>query len=168
MQATVEVLTAQVRTLMVGSRQVTLSVYKQLDRVQPHEITPFGRVNVGSVGDIVETVGMDHGGALVASRLHRVSTRYCTPDLGELIVAQGMDKKWLTNLQIVVDGVARRVSGKDAAFTWASPQKWDFRDVDAQDYAEAVVRTEVAAATAQAVRWREWTQMPLIVLAGLR
>jgi hypothetical protein len=32
-EAKVEVLTAEVRVLMVGSRQVTLSVYSQLDEV---------------------------------------------------------------------------------------------------------------------------------------
>jgi hypothetical protein len=42
--ATVEVLTAEVRVLMVGSRQVTLSVYNQLDHVRPDDIDPFGRV----------------------------------------------------------------------------------------------------------------------------
>lgn len=42
--ATVETLTAEVRTLMVGNRQITLSVYRQLDR-EPYElIEPFGRV----------------------------------------------------------------------------------------------------------------------------
>lgn len=43
--ATVEVLTAEVRVLMVGSRQVTLSVYNQLDDVPHRLIEPFGRVN---------------------------------------------------------------------------------------------------------------------------
>lgn len=43
-EATVEVLTAEVRVLMVGSRQVTLSVYGQLDEVSPAQIRPFGRV----------------------------------------------------------------------------------------------------------------------------
>jgi hypothetical protein len=43
--ATVETLTAEVRVLMVGSRQVTLSVYGQLDEVGPEDIEPFGRVN---------------------------------------------------------------------------------------------------------------------------
>lgn len=42
--ARVDVLTAEVRTLMVGNRQVTLSVYRQLDLVEPYEIEPFGRV----------------------------------------------------------------------------------------------------------------------------
>lgn len=43
--ATVETLTAEVRVLMVGSRQVTLSVYNQLDWVPSSEIEPLGRVN---------------------------------------------------------------------------------------------------------------------------
>jgi hypothetical protein len=43
--ATVEVLTAEVRVLMVGSRQVTLSVYNQLDEVPHSGVEPFGRVN---------------------------------------------------------------------------------------------------------------------------
>jgi hypothetical protein len=43
--ATVEVLTAAVRVLMVGSRQITLSVLRQLDKVAYSECEPFGRVN---------------------------------------------------------------------------------------------------------------------------
>lgn len=42
--ATVEVLTAEVRVLMVGSRQITLSVARQLDRVPWHRCHPFGRI----------------------------------------------------------------------------------------------------------------------------
>lgn len=44
--ATVETLTAEVRTLMVGSRQVTLSVARQLDVVPPTHLEPFGRVSL--------------------------------------------------------------------------------------------------------------------------
>lgn len=43
--ATVEALTAEVRVLMVGNRQVTLSVYRQLDWLRHDRIVPFGRVN---------------------------------------------------------------------------------------------------------------------------
>ena len=46
-QATVELLTAEVRVLMVGSRQVTMSVFNQLDVVHPDCVEPFGRVNFG-------------------------------------------------------------------------------------------------------------------------
>lgn len=45
MTATVETLTAEVRVLMVGSRQVTLSVYRQLDKCRLAEFIPMGRVN---------------------------------------------------------------------------------------------------------------------------
>ena len=42
--ATVQTLTAQVRVLMVGSRQVTLSVFRQLDFAAIDDINIFGRV----------------------------------------------------------------------------------------------------------------------------
>lgn len=45
--ATVETLTAEVRVLMVGNRQVTLSVYRQLDQVPLLGMDPFGRVRDG-------------------------------------------------------------------------------------------------------------------------
>ena len=48
--ATVETLTAEVRVLMVGSRQVTLSVAKQLDRVPLDALSPFGRVAIPDIG----------------------------------------------------------------------------------------------------------------------
>ena len=43
-QARVQLLTAEVRTLVVGARQVTLSCYAQLDECPPELIEPFGRV----------------------------------------------------------------------------------------------------------------------------
>lgn len=48
--ATVETLTAEVRVLMVGNRQVTLSVYKQLDEYlsEPGWVN-FGRVRSGTL-----------------------------------------------------------------------------------------------------------------------
>jgi hypothetical protein len=42
--AHVQVLTAEVRTFVVGSRRVTISVYNQLDEVRYCHIEPFGRV----------------------------------------------------------------------------------------------------------------------------
>lgn len=44
--ATVEALTAEVRVLMVGNRQVTLSVAKQLDHLGLDELEMFGRVRL--------------------------------------------------------------------------------------------------------------------------
>ena len=60
--ATVEVLTAEVRVLMVGSRQVTLSVFGQLDTIGWDDITPMGRVHPKTEGDWV--IGADANGVL--------------------------------------------------------------------------------------------------------
>jgi hypothetical protein len=46
--ATVQALTAEVHVLMVGSRQVTLSVARQLDVIPLSGLTPFGRVRLKS------------------------------------------------------------------------------------------------------------------------
>lgn len=64
--ATVEVLTAEVRVLMVGSRQVTLSVAKQLDRVLLNDITPFGRVRLGDGKSVVIGSSMKDGALALA------------------------------------------------------------------------------------------------------
>ena len=67
--ARVEVLTAEVRVLMVGSRQVTMSVYNQLDRVKPSEIEPFGRVAPRDAEPgYTYVVGASGAGNLVRSR----------------------------------------------------------------------------------------------------
>jgi len=59
--ATAEVLTAEVRVLQVGSRQVTLSIYRQLDWVPAGEIEPFGRVCDSGNPDVIEVAGSHHG-----------------------------------------------------------------------------------------------------------
>lgn len=46
--ATVETLTAEVRVLMVGNRQVTQSVAKQLDVVSIFQIEAWGRIALGA------------------------------------------------------------------------------------------------------------------------
>jgi hypothetical protein len=84
--ATVETLTAEVRVLQVGNRQVTLSMYKQLDRVSPWHIEPFGRVQPGTRYQTgydgfkepayLELVGRDEHGALVACV---IMDRYSVP-----------------------------------------------------------------------------------------
>lgn len=45
-------LTATVRILQVGNRQVTLSMAKQLDRVHCSSVSPFGRIRLkGNLND---------------------------------------------------------------------------------------------------------------------
>ena len=64
--ATIETLTAEVRTLMVGSRQVTLSVAKQLDEVNLKDLEVFGRVKIHK--DRTHVIGSDQHGALAVAR----------------------------------------------------------------------------------------------------
>lgn len=69
--ATVEALTATVTVMKVGSRQVTMSVFNQLDWVEPEEITVFGRVcprTQDGYWPMIHVVGADPDGALVRSR----------------------------------------------------------------------------------------------------
>jgi hypothetical protein len=68
--ATVELLTAEVRVLQVGSRQVTRSVFRQLDCVPAGEIEPFGRVSDSGNPDVIEVAG-SHRGVLARSSVSR-------------------------------------------------------------------------------------------------
>ena len=64
--AHIESLTAQVRVLMVGNRQITLSVAKQLDWVPLDQLTVFGRVRLSN--DVQEQViGATQDGTLALS-----------------------------------------------------------------------------------------------------
>lgn len=63
---TVETLSAEVRTLVVGKRQITLSVFRQLDCVPLEQCQAFGRVR--DKGSDALLVGRDRdSGALVRS-----------------------------------------------------------------------------------------------------
>jgi hypothetical protein len=48
--ATVQTLMAEVRVLVVGKRQITTGIARQLDTVKPDEIEPFGRVEARAIG----------------------------------------------------------------------------------------------------------------------
>jgi hypothetical protein len=64
--AQVDTLTAEVRVLMVGNRQITQSVAKQLDTVELREMEPFGRVHLSGRGPLV--IGRDRrDGTLVTA-----------------------------------------------------------------------------------------------------
>lgn len=134
----VQVLTAEVRTLVVGSRQVTMSVYNQLDDVAPAEIEPFGRVNPKDTRpDMIYVVGRHViTGALVSSDVPRVP-RYLVerPHSPE---ADGF--AWL-----------RVAVGKHVRWRPWHP------DIERDEQKK---RLEQIAA--------QWSELPLIVLAGLR
>ena len=111
--ATIEILTAEVRTLQVGSRQITLSVYRQLDDATPDNCDPFGRVRDREhEPNRVYVVGRDiDTGALVRSwRPLPASVWLSDVDVSDLMVRP----EWLVERnrawqsEITVDG--RRVT----------------------------------------------------------
>jgi hypothetical protein len=126
--ATVETLTAEVRVLMVGSRQVTLSVFKQLDSVDPEtddgdHFQPFGRVRSGEkIRD-----------------WDRVDKPYMTDPWLELI---GRDDR---------TGVLVRMQ--------ITQSDWHIIAAEAKEFPNELDVYE---------KLTQWSELPLIVLAGLR
>lgn len=170
--ATVETLTAEVRVLMVGSRQVTLSVYRQLDRHPSDQVRPFGRVsdkqdesrygcrNVFVVGCDVTT------GVLVRSEHFVVDPK--PQRYKELIDRRDIKSgRSYTNQRNSVQPFSaerrkeerrqvhsRRVQHGSGVWVWAESM---------DEYKERVSAWEEAVS-----KYKEWTSLPLIVLAGLR
>jgi hypothetical protein len=139
--ATVKVLTAEVRVLMVGARQVTLSVYRQLDWVPPGCLEPFGRVNDRPDGG-VEVVGRSararDRGALVRSRV--------VPSI-ERQQAEG----WRQSAE----------ASRKGSIIYTADGRGELTAEDCDRHA-SVAEARVRLATG------EWSELPLIVLAGLR
>jgi hypothetical protein len=82
--ATVKLLQAEVRVLLVGNRQVSLSMAKQLDHAPLEEIEPFGRLKLPGLPRGVSycAVGRHKStGALVLSR--RPAHEWVTKDSWE-------------------------------------------------------------------------------------
>jgi hypothetical protein len=86
--ATVETLTAEVRVLMVGNRQITASVAKQLDQVRIMEIEVFGRISIAFRNDFADgwVIGRRRSGSdlVIAAYQHR---RSGNPEVDALHVA---------------------------------------------------------------------------------
>jgi hypothetical protein len=72
--ATVETLTAEVRVLMVGNRQITTSVAKQLDTVPLDKLKPFGRVRMSDGQIWVIGSRVEDGTLVIANPLMHFET----------------------------------------------------------------------------------------------
>lgn len=85
-QAVVQTLVAEVRVLVLGNRQITTGVARQLDEVKPHRIEPFGRVEHKALGYHsaqwhVFVIGRDiDTGALVRSKVFQSSASAPDPE----------------------------------------------------------------------------------------
>jgi hypothetical protein len=146
--ARVEVLTAEVRVLIVGSRQVTLSVFRQLDGVKPEQIRPFGRVQAGTrkpdgAWHFIEVVGASPNGILVRSRTwtSQLHCRSYADHIDGICPAHRplYDPDWRKRRRFTT------VAPVYLADPWPD-HAWE-------------IEPDV---------WPEWSALPLIVLAGLR
>jgi len=171
-EATVEVLTAEVRALMVGSRQITLSVFRQLDWVTWDDILPMGRVNDNRDADYQDRllVGRDRGnGSLVRCNLNRV-----TDPRGWAQSAGGRDLQrraivGYKNVNTYADylrALSLEPSSIHGSSLWA-----DYENL-ALAHANEVVAREIEELTDNwNTYWacrRVYDALPLIVLAGLK
>lgn len=166
---TVETLTAEVRVLMVGNRQITQSVAKQLDIVDISDVEPFGRVRVGSVqmvigsmdGQLVvaEIPGIANYIGFIASDSFTYPTdvkisSFCQDDrvIGE----------WLGH-KIAVTYRSRLVNSPITTVTPRIGRTWKFSDRD---------RNSLERAVDDHLKYKSQREsaleLPLIVLAGLR
>lgn len=73
---TIDVLTAEVRVLMVGNRQITLSVFRQLDAVKQDDCEPMGRINDSTTGRQLMIGRHRTTGVLVRASFDRENPRF--------------------------------------------------------------------------------------------
>lgn len=171
--ATVETLTAEVRVLMVGSRQVTLSVVKQLDAVAWDQMEPFGRVRCTNpnVTSSVMLIGRHRrDGVLVVAEMPQVYWRVYIGELPEPVTvcsyfSAGDPDLRCDGRRIEVD--PKSVKGcADIEHRWSATKHCDpLWNLNGN---EELIRERIAEHDLWAARIKAVAKMPLIVLAGLK
>lgn len=179
--ATVQTLTAEVRTLMVGKRQVTLSVAKQLDTVPLLELDIMGRIHLGRENPYV--IGSHHG-KLACARWEDPQHIYPRPAFIELpnetITACSRlirEHNSYTYLSLKIDeksfDVAKEVAascGIEEHDGWEGKERCKFWT--ASNIIKDSIRTQIAnhelRHAAKVAKNEEAKNSDLIVLAGLR
>ena len=176
--ATVTALTAEVRVLMVGSRQITLSVARQLDYAAFGDMEPMGRCRIAP--EVTHLIGRHLvTGALVVCqmpwevsfppRLPRPLARAIT--LCKRLSHQGVGRGvYSFESPVGAVGFAEDDRVRCAYDHWyqgqcdplmsASPETWG--------QVEALVRRHEQGQAAYNARIEAAQELPLIVLAGLR
>lgn len=175
--ATVEALTAEVRVLMVGSRQITLSVARQLDVLDElSAIEVFGRVRLGD--DKPRVIGADKATGELKLALFKFPH-------GPVITAEDIDKpiiicdttrgnqrdhayflRYEDEATLTVDPRATQSCGKHAP----DPMGGRFNGVCGWDPNgnEPLIKAQIAEWQAARRVFDAAASAPLIVLAGLR
>jgi hypothetical protein len=185
--ATVETLIAEVRTLVVGSRQVTLSVAKQLDAVPLEELDIMGRIKLGDP-DNRWVIGSHHGILAIAryeTRPHRYR-RYFRPELlpGSILVCKYLspnNNDGGYRLGMRLTGTEFRVEKEDVTLCCESDRSYsdhfsEFGFVACASMTPEEVWIEIedqlaeddAAHLRRVALHKRAAESPLIVLAGLK
>jgi len=170
-EAKVEVLTAEVRALVVGSRQITLSVFRQLDWVKWEEIEPMGRVNDYRDNDpeVWYLVGRSRkDGSLVRAQIKEV---YPPRELGKE-THRDYEQSWMSaNPREIRYPPTFGVPGYDEAFAAFNAETLK-RGVLAKAYADEAVQRQAQRMENRYLTWITqqaiYDALPLIVLAGLK
>lgn len=166
--ATVEVLTAEVKALMVGSRQVTLSVFRQLDWMTIEEIKIFGRVNDEKElrhlpRDTLCVVGADKHGNLCRAYAFRPEER--------LIATVEKDSTVTRYAEIKGRNYSHVYNGKRFPVMISDEREYSVSYKFTEELMDKI-RTELdkqAAECLEAMALYNWVKnAPLIVLAGLK
>jgi hypothetical protein len=184
--ATVQTLTAEVRTLVVGARQVTLSVAKQLDVVPLAELRVFGRVKIPAMTDIA-AIGAAEDGTLALARWERVPDLFVpaiSQDVASVVVCRGLPRvvvgfTYGYRLSLAADEFAVPYEDAQGCDSWYHSRPdaagHSDRSCDPQwhsDGQDDAIRAEIATQrtdwTPRAARNAAAKAAPLIVLAGLR
>jgi hypothetical protein len=152
--ATVETVTAEVRVLMVGSRQVTMSVYNQLDEVSHDRIDAFGRVRPRDEDwRFVHVVGRDReSGALVRS-FAWIRHMVREPSAEEVEAANPL----MSSIDYRTRAELRKLVRES--------HRWSSSVIEAAARELARRRMQLSWMTETG---EDWEKLPLIVLAGLR
>lgn len=188
--AAVKTLTAEVRTVMMNNRQVTLSVARQLDCVDFFDMEPWGRIELGKTErrrdeweglvevSVVSVIGQCDGTLVTAMvpDVDKVRRTYLHFEVGDGQVLYSCDRadgprRTLTTadgVRVYVVGRIRshRDEGRDRCRPWECT-------VTASD-AETSLRFQLALAAhkgqiaAQVEKVERALALPKIVLAGLK
>lgn len=182
--ATVETLTAEVRVLMVGNRQITLSVARQLDTVKLADLEPFGRVRLDKDRNELlpqegRVIGRDKNTGSLALATYRleVSPPFLgLEDLGKKITicgTTGRQEHYYGYAYLVGYGRRRVYFGEDAIDKCGVEGHRPGAAVETCGKAstnglDRLIQEKLTKHDAAEARHKAAAALPLIVLAGLR
>lgn len=175
--ATVETLTAEVRVLMVGNRQITLSVAKQLDVVSLEDLKVFGRIKLGREYEWL--IGSDADGRLALAMYDLAVLRrpayVDSEDLdgGQVTVCSGKRVSPTVGVELAFHG--RRIALDERSVNRCGLPKHEYYAQEdnrcttwATNGLERGITKAIARHDELVVLVKMARQAPLIVLAGLR